>query len=75
MRISFGGGGTDVHPYPEEKGGAVLSTTIDKYTYCTLVEHKDDSINVKSLDYDIAAKYHINSELQYDGNLDLVKAA
>lgn len=56
----------------------MLSTTIDKYTYCTLAEHaehKDDSINVKSLDYDIAAKYHLNSELQYDGNLDLVKAA
>jgi D-glycero-alpha-D-manno-heptose-7-phosphate kinase len=75
LRISFGGGGTDVLPYLEEKGGAVLSTTIDKYAYCTLAGRADDSINVKSLDYDIVAKYHVNSELQYDGKLDLVKAA
>lgn len=75
LRISFGGGGTDVSPYPEEKGGAVLSTTIDKYAYCTLVERGDDSINVKSLDYDIVTKYHVNDKLKYDGKLDLVKAA
>jgi len=75
LRISFGGGGTDVSPYPEEKGGAILSTTIDKYAYCTLVERKDDSINVKSLDYDVVTKYHVNDEVKYDGKLDLVKAA
>lgn len=75
MRISFGGGGTDVSPYPEEKGGAVLSVTIDKYAYCTLVEREDTSINVKSLDYDIAVKYKVNGKMRYDGKLDLVKAA
>lgn len=75
LRISFGGGGTDVSPYPEEKGGAVLSTTINKYAYCTLVEREDDSINVKSLDYDIAVKYNVNGKVRYDGKLDMVKAA
>ncbi len=75
LRISFGGGGTDVPPYPEERGGAVLSTTIDKYAYCTLVAREDDSINVKSLDYDIVAKYTVNGQMSYDGKLDLVKAA
>lgn len=75
LRISFGGGGTDVPPYPEEKGGAVLSSTIDKYAYCTLVARNDDAISVKSMDYDVAAKFNVNGELKYDGNLDLVKAA
>jgi len=75
LRISFGGGGTDVSPYPEEKGGVTLSTTIDKYAYCTLVTRSDDSINVKSLDYDIVTTYHAGDQLQYDGKLDLVKAA
>lgn len=74
LRISFGGGGTDVAPYPEEKGGVVLSTTIDKYAYCTLVTQSDDSVNVRSLDYDIVTRYHANDELHYDGKLDLVKA-
>jgi D-glycero-alpha-D-manno-heptose-7-phosphate kinase len=75
LRISFGGGGTDVPPYPQERGGAVLSTTIGKYAYCTLMGRNDDRINVRSLDYDIVASYSVNAELKYDGNLDLVKAA
>lgn len=36
LRISFAGGGTDVSPYPEEKGGAVLNCTIDKFAFVTL---------------------------------------
>ena len=75
LRISFGGGGTDVSPYPEERGGVTLSATIDKYAYCTLVTRRDDSINVKSLDYDIVTSYRVDDQLQYDGQLDLVKAA
>jgi len=75
LRISFGGGGTDVSPYPEERGGVTLSTTIDKYAYCTLATRDDKSINVQSLDYNIAARYFTDEELQYGGKLDLVKAA
>lgn len=74
LRISFAGGGTDVPPYPEERGGAVLSTTINKYAYATLIPRKDETINVKSLDYDIIAKYHTDQKLFYDGELDLIKA-
>ncbi len=74
LRISFAGGGTDVPPYPEERGGAVLSTTINKYAYATLIPRDDDTINVKSLDYDIVAKYRSDEKLFYDGELDLVKA-
>ena len=75
LRISFGGGGTDVSPYPEERGGAVLSVTIDKYAYCSLGGRDDDSVNVTSLDYDLVTRYPLNDKLQYDGKLDLVKAA
>jgi len=75
LRISFGGGGTDVSPYPEERGGAVLNATIDKYAYCSLEAKEDDLVSVESLDYDLMAKYSVNSELEYDGKLDLVKAA
>lgn len=35
FRISFFGGGTDYPAYYKENGGAVLSTTIDKYCYIT----------------------------------------
>jgi D-glycero-alpha-D-manno-heptose-7-phosphate kinase len=36
FRISFFGGGTDYPAWFEKYGGAVLSTTIDKYCYITL---------------------------------------
>lgn len=74
LRISFAGGGTDVPPYVNEKGGVVLSATIDKYAYGSLQLRDDESITVKSLDYDIVAKYHVDDDLVYDGELDLVKA-
>jgi len=74
LRISFGGGGTDVSPYPEERGGVVLSATIDKYAYCSLATRDDDSVNVVSLDYNLVATYSTTDSLDYDGKLDLVKA-
>jgi D-glycero-alpha-D-manno-heptose-7-phosphate kinase len=74
LRISFAGGGTDVPPYPRERGGAVLSVTIDKYAYTSLALADDDSITVESLDYDVVAKYHTAQDLAYNGELDLVKA-
>jgi D-glycero-alpha-D-manno-heptose-7-phosphate kinase len=74
LRISFCGGGTDVAPYPQEKGGVVLSATIDKFAYASLVERADKQIHITSLDYDIVAKYQINEPLPYNGELDLAKA-
>ena len=73
LRVSFCGGGTDVSPYPEQKGGVVLSTTVDKFAYASLRPRKDDRLRIRSLDYDIVANYH-RSKLVYDGELDLVKA-
>ncbi|MEE9593195.1 MAG: GHMP kinase, partial [Thermoplasmata archaeon] len=75
LRISFGGGGTDISPYPEERGGVALNVTIDKYAYCTLVPRSDSLINTKSLDYDAEVWYDSKKDLEYDGKLDLVKAA
>jgi galactokinase/mevalonate kinase-like predicted kinase len=74
LRISFGGGGTDVPPYPKERGGITLNTTINKYAYTTLIPLEGKEIRVTSLDYDIVAKYRTDRDLAYDGELDLVKA-
>ena len=74
LRISFCGGGTDVSPYVEERGGVVLSVTIDKYAYASLRIRDDEHISVQSLDYDIVAKYRVDDDLEYNGELDLVKA-
>ncbi len=78
LRISFAGGGTDVSPYPEEKGGAVLNCTIDKFAYATLESIPDGAgkVGVESLDYNVSANYEKASDfLEETGELDLVKAA
>lgn len=74
LRISFCGGGTDIAPYPEQKGGVVLSVTIDKFAYVSLIPRNDSRLVVKSLDFNITARYKLNEQLIYDGELDLVKA-
>ncbi|HYK93495.1 MAG TPA: GHMP kinase, partial [Thermoplasmata archaeon] len=77
LRVSLAGGGTDVSPYPEEKGGAVLNCTIDKFAYATLRvdEHGPPSTRVHSLDYNLTVDYARPEDLTYNGELDLVKAA
>ena len=75
LRLSFGGGGTDVSPYMNEFGGVVINSTIDRYAYASMRRTKEPGIAVRSLDFNILAKYRQQDELPLDGELDLVKAA
>lgn len=74
LRISFGGGGTDVPPYPQERGGAVISATIDKYAYASLIPNDGPGLEVESLDYNVIAKYENDIDLRTSDELDAVKA-
>jgi len=73
FRISFGGGGTDVPPYCYEHGGAVISTTIDKYAFATITPNNNRAINVSSLDYGLEESFKIEEEPKH-GKLDIIKA-
>lgn len=74
LRISFCGGGTDVQPYPRLHGGAVLSATVNRYTYCTLVPDSAPELTVHSLDYRRSAVFGLHEAMPFDGDLDLFKA-
>lgn len=74
LRISFCGGGTDVDPYPREKGGAVLSATIDRFAYASLIECDEPRITIRSLDYERVASYPLGETPAFNGELDLAKA-
>jgi D-glycero-alpha-D-manno-heptose-7-phosphate kinase len=73
FRISFCGGGTDVSPYPEMKGGCVLSVTIDRYSYVSIDPRKDNIINIKSLDYGATIKFDTRDDLLHRSKYALLK--
>lgn len=74
LRISFAGGGTDVSPFPETEGGAVLSATIDRYVLGSLAVHAESHLSIESRDYGVSVQLAPSEGFQLDGNLDLVKA-
>ena len=74
LRISFAGGGTDIEPYLSEKGGVILSTTINRYSFGTLNPRTDQEIRGDSLDVELFAKFLASQNLKFDGQLDVVKA-
>lgn len=75
LRISFAGGGTDLPSFYAEHGGAVLSSTINRYVFVSLCPRDDDEIRISSMDFDLMVKYRLNEQPIYDGVLDLAKAA
>lgn len=75
LRVSFAGGGTDVPEYYEKHGGAVLSTTINRFAYVSLYPREDTTISIRSVDMEYSVKYDLGSEPLYDGVLDIAKAA
>lgn len=53
VRISFGGGGTDLASYYEKYGGVVVSAAINKYFYTILEIRLDDRIQLISSDLQV----------------------
>src|SRR5438093_5735234 len=75
LRISFVGGGTDFPHWYDEQGGAVLSATIDHRVRVRLLPRGDRQVSVRSHDLGHLVEYHLDDGPEYDGVMDLPKAA
>jgi D-glycero-alpha-D-manno-heptose-7-phosphate kinase len=73
LRLGLAGGGTDVSPYSDKFGGAVLNATISLYAYATIEPANDGMIMLKAVDKGILYKSKSIEKLPIDGNLDLLK--
>src|SRR2546430_8540026 len=73
LRLSLAGGGTDLEAYYAKYGGAVLSTTIDKYFYVILTFNDSKHIQVSSSDYRTFYRHSLEGPPIWDGDLSLPK--
>jgi D-glycero-alpha-D-manno-heptose-7-phosphate kinase len=73
LRLGLAGGGTDVSPYSDAFGGAILNATIGHYAYATIEPLDDGTVVLESADQENGAKYSSAAPLVPDGNLDLLK--
>lgn len=73
-RLSFLGGGTDLPSYYTVHGGAVLSTTIDKYIYVVLRVNEQNVLQITSSDYRTFYRHPPGEPLLLEGDLTLPRA-
>lgn len=73
VRISFGGGGTDLFAYYQRYGGLVISTAITRYVYTIVNSSAFDSQQIISADYHTFYRRSLSETLNRDGDLILPK--
>ena len=73
VRICDIGGWTDTWFY--KKIGAVFNICVDLYSYVKIVENNTKTVNIISENLDLSTKIMNYDKIEYDGTLDLLKAA
>lgn len=66
LRVSFAGGGTDLPAFYSTDGGAVFSTTIDKYVYVTVKRHGRVFDEQVRLNYSVSEAVHSIDAIRND---------
>lgn len=73
LRLGLAGGGTDVSPYCDEYGGAVLNATISLSAYASIEPVEEKIIIIEALDRKEKQQFEWAPSLPTDGKLDLLK--
>ena len=73
LRIGLAGGGTDVSPYSDLYGGAILNATISLYANASIEPIEENAIIVQALDRREEQRFEWNNQLPINGKLDLLK--
>lgn len=74
LRIGLAGGGTDVSPYSDEFGGAILNATISHFAHAVLEPLESGGIIINAMDRGETEQYDkLDDGLPINGMLDLHK--
>lgn len=73
LRIGLAGGGTDVSPYSDEFGGAILNATLSLHAHASIELIDEPLIIVESLNKKQTQEYPLSNNLPITGELDLLK--
>ena len=73
LRIGLAGGGTDVSPYSDQFGGAILNATVSLFAYDNIEPLKENKIIVQALDRKEEQHFDWTTNLPLNGTLDLLK--
>ncbi len=73
LRIGLAGGGTDVSPYSDTYGGAILNATISLYAHTSIELLAAPDIIIEALDRGETETYPVGAPLPINGCLDLAK--
>lgn len=73
LRIGLAGGGTDVSPYSDVYGGAILNATISLSANANIEPLDELTIIIEALDRKEKQQFHFAEQLPIDGTLDLLK--
>jgi len=73
LRIGLAGGGTDVSPYSDIYGGAILNATIDLYAHASIEPGDSGEITIRLEDKNLEFRYPVTDRLETDGSADLIK--
>ncbi len=73
LRIGLAGGGTDVSPYSDEYGGAILNSTVSLYAQASIEPLDEKGIILQALDSRCEQRFEPSNHLPIDGELDLLK--
>src|SRR5215213_3901357 len=73
LRIGLAGGGTDVSPYSDMYGGAILNATISLYARASIEPITDKNVLFECADRAETLTCDATFPLPIDGKLDLLK--
>jgi D-glycero-alpha-D-manno-heptose-7-phosphate kinase len=73
LRIGLAGGGTDVSPYCDLYGGAILNATVSLYAYANIELLDENIIILDAVDRKEEQRFEWTETLPIDGKLDLLK--